>query len=103
MQSSTTPDNKRRALGKGLESLLPSRPAPVVSLQGATDESSAGKPLEIAVDRMRRVELRPNDCWSTKQSAKTTEHACLLKTVRELAQVEPLREVWTWTDALRKN
>jgi ParB family transcriptional regulator, chromosome partitioning protein len=48
-----THDPKRRALGKGLESLLPSRPAapaPVV----ATHVESAGKPLEIPLDHIER-------------------------------------------------
>jgi ParB family chromosome partitioning protein len=46
-------DVKRRALGKGLESLLPSRPAttgPVV----VPNVVSAGTPLEIAVDQIDR-------------------------------------------------
>ena len=46
-------DPKRRALGKGLESLLPSRPvapAPVV----ATQLESNGKPLEIPLDHIER-------------------------------------------------
>jgi ParB family chromosome partitioning protein len=46
---------KPRALGRGLESLLPSRPAPITL--SATEESpdeSAGKPLEISVDLIDR-------------------------------------------------
>ena len=53
MQTSPTPDTKRRALGKGLDSLLPPRPAPVATL--SPDESSFfGHPLEIAVDLIDR-------------------------------------------------
>ena len=46
---------KNRALGRGLESLLPSRPAPIAL--SATEDSaddSAGKPLEISVDLIDR-------------------------------------------------
>jgi ParB family transcriptional regulator, chromosome partitioning protein len=48
-----THDPKRRALGKGLESLLPSRPAapPPVA---ATPVESTGKPLEILLDDIER-------------------------------------------------
>jgi ParB family transcriptional regulator, chromosome partitioning protein len=42
-------DPKRRALGKGLESLLPSRPGTT-----ATPSESAGRPLEIALDKIER-------------------------------------------------
>jgi ParB family chromosome partitioning protein len=42
-----TPDPKRRALGKGLETLLPSRPA-------APAPDATGKPLEIAVEMIDR-------------------------------------------------
>jgi ParB family chromosome partitioning protein len=47
-----TPDTKRRALGKGLESLLPSRPAPTPP--PAPPVESTGKPLEIALDQIER-------------------------------------------------
>jgi ParB family chromosome partitioning protein len=49
--TTTIPDPKRRALGKGLESLLPQRPvAPVTP--SAPDTS--GKPLEIPLDSIER-------------------------------------------------
>ena len=48
-----TQDPKRRALGKGLESLLPSRPA-VVPQIAATAVESNGKPLEIPLDHIER-------------------------------------------------
>jgi ParB family chromosome partitioning protein len=58
-------DPKRRALGKGLESLLPKRPVPVVAIQAETAavESEpvaapvlvqSGKPLEIELDLISR-------------------------------------------------
>jgi ParB family transcriptional regulator, chromosome partitioning protein len=48
-----THDPKRRALGKGLESLLPSRPA-IVPQIAATHVESTGKPLEIPLDQIDR-------------------------------------------------
>jgi ParB family chromosome partitioning protein len=59
MPSATT-DPKRRALGKGLESLLPSRPAtpppapPVPVIQAAAEPEPTGKPLELSVDSIDR-------------------------------------------------
>ena len=59
----TTPDTKRRALGKGLEALLPNRPAPQppppshTANHGAASNGAAastGAPLEIAVDQIDR-------------------------------------------------
>jgi ParB family transcriptional regulator, chromosome partitioning protein len=47
--SIATQDSKRRALGKGLESLLPARPAPV-----ATPVESSGTPLEISLEAIDR-------------------------------------------------
>ena len=50
-------DAKRRALGRGLESLLPSRPKPTVEIEAsaaAAPAVPAGKPLEIAVDKIDR-------------------------------------------------
>ena len=50
-----TQDPKRRALGKGLESLLPSRPAPTpIALQAAAAPEPTGKPLEIPLDQIDR-------------------------------------------------
>jgi ParB family transcriptional regulator, chromosome partitioning protein len=45
-------DPKRRALGKGLESLLPSRPAPTPAPPPPVE--STGKPLEIPLDQIDR-------------------------------------------------
>ncbi len=52
----STPD-KRRALGKGLESLLPHRPSPQAvppAADAAATPSPTGAPFEIAVDRIER-------------------------------------------------
>jgi len=45
-------DTKRRALGKGLESLLPSRPAVVPQIQAHAE--STGKPIDIPLDQIDR-------------------------------------------------
>ena len=45
-------DTKRRALGKGLESLLPSRPAVVPQIQAHAEPT--GKPLDIPLDQIDR-------------------------------------------------
>jgi len=57
----STDPKKRSALGRGLESLLPSRPAApapaviaTVAATAATPEPATGKPLEIAVDKIDR-------------------------------------------------
>ena len=48
--------DKRRALGRGLESLLPSRPKPTVDLEASVSPpvNATGKPLEIAVEKIDR-------------------------------------------------
>ncbi len=53
MQGTSGTDTKRRALGKGLESLLPSRLAPVTTVQAVAEELT-GRPLEIAVSLIDR-------------------------------------------------
>jgi ParB family transcriptional regulator, chromosome partitioning protein len=54
MPAATT-DPKRRALGKGLESLLPSRPAPAPPPpQAVASSEPTGKPLEIHLDQIER-------------------------------------------------
>jgi ParB family chromosome partitioning protein len=49
-----TPDSKRRALGKGLESLLPARPAPAPPPPPPPAPEPTGKPLEILLDQIDR-------------------------------------------------
>jgi len=49
-----TPPPKRSALGKGLESLLPSRSGPAPSIATAVPAAAAGKPLEIGVELIDR-------------------------------------------------
>jgi len=50
----TLTDPKRRALGKGLESLLPSRPAPATVPVITAVAEPTGKPLEIPLDHIER-------------------------------------------------
>ena len=50
----TATDPKRRALGKGLESLLPSRPAPAAIPTLTAAAEPTGKPLEIPLDQIER-------------------------------------------------
>jgi ParB family chromosome partitioning protein len=52
MPPTTTVDPKRRALGKGLESLLPQRPVPTPAV--AAPAAPTGKPLEIPLDHIER-------------------------------------------------
>ncbi len=58
MMSIATPDNKRRALGKGLDSLLPRVNAPVTapapSHPQSPMEAEGGKPREIPIDELDR-------------------------------------------------
>lgn len=65
-------ENKRRALGKGLESLLPSRPTAPVALRAAAEEMSAGRPLEIPVEL---VDRNPYQTRAGFDEAKMTELA----------------------------
>jgi ParB family chromosome partitioning protein len=46
--------DKRRALGRGLESLLPSRPKPASEAAASAAPVASGKPLEIAVEKIDR-------------------------------------------------
>jgi ParB family chromosome partitioning protein len=48
-------NEKRRALGKGLESLLPSRPKPTVEIDASVaPAAAAGRPLEIPLEKIDR-------------------------------------------------
>jgi ParB family chromosome partitioning protein len=49
-----TPPPKRSALGKGLESLLPSRSGSVPTIAASAPATAAGKPLEIGVELIDR-------------------------------------------------
>ncbi len=75
-------DSKRRALGRGLESLLPSRS--VVPAVQAMAEGSAGKPLEIELDR---IERNPYQTRTTFDPEKLEE---LTASVRASGVVQPI-------------
>ncbi len=73
MQTSPGTDNKRRALGKGLESLLPARPpAAPIALQASSEESLAGTPLDLDV---KLVDRNPFQTRAGFDEAKLTELA----------------------------
>jgi len=63
-----TQDPKRRALGKGLESLLPPRPAVVPKMEAAHAEP-AGKPLEIPLDEIERNPFQTRTRFDDSQLA----------------------------------
>ena len=75
MQTTSTPDTKRRALGKGLDSLLPPRPAPVAA-PSAEESSFLGRPLEIAVELIDR---NPYQTRSNFDEGKLTELAASIE------------------------
>jgi ParB family chromosome partitioning protein len=63
-----TADPKRRALGKGLESLLPSRPAVVPKIE-ATHVEPTGKPLDIPLDEIERNPFQTRTRFDDSQLA----------------------------------
>ena len=75
-------DPKRRALGRGLESLLPSKA--VVPAVQAVAEEAAGKPLEIELDR---IERNPYQTRTTFDPEKLEE---LTASVRASGVVQPI-------------
>ena len=77
--------NKPRALGKGLESLLPSRPAPsaTIAVTAAAVEST-GKPLEIA------VELIDRNPFQTRTNFDETKLAELATSILSSGVVQPI-------------
>jgi ParB family chromosome partitioning protein len=81
----TTPDQKPRrfALGKGLESLLPAKPAPAPVEISASAESS-GSPLEIA------VELIDRNPYQTRTSFDETKLAELAASIAVSGVVQPI-------------
>jgi ParB family chromosome partitioning protein len=68
-----THDPKRRALGKGLESLLPSRPATPPPPPSATHAESIGKPLEISLDHIERNPFQTRTRFDEAQLAELSQ------------------------------
>ena len=62
------PDPKRRALGKGLDSLLPRVPAPAASAAPAA-ETEGGKPREIPLDLIDRNPVQTRSLMNEEQLA----------------------------------
>ena len=74
-------DSKRRALGRGLESLLPSK---IVASVAAVAEEPTGKPLEIELDK---IERNPYQTRTTFDPEKLEE---LTASVRASGVVQPI-------------
>ena len=79
-----TPDNKRRALGKGLDSLLPRRPEPAVAPVIDAASEPDGRPLELAIDLIDR---NPFQTRTNFDEIKLTE---LAASIRATGVVQPL-------------
>jgi ParB family chromosome partitioning protein len=81
METVNSHDPKRRALGKGIESLLGPRPQPTVA---APAPEPTGKPLEIPLDRIDR---NPNQTRTTFDEAKLAE---LAQSIAATGVVQPI-------------
>jgi ParB family chromosome partitioning protein len=82
-------DPKRRALGKGLESLLPSRPAPAtVPIITAVAEPT-GKPLEIPLDHIERNPFQTRTRFDEAQLTELTQSIAASGVVQPIV-VRPL-------------
>lgn len=84
-----TPDTKRRALGKGLESLLPQRPAtqasvPAIAAAAATAPEPAGRPLEIPLDQIER------NPWQTRKHFDEAQLGELAQSIVASGVVQPI-------------
>jgi ParB family transcriptional regulator, chromosome partitioning protein len=85
----TAIDPKRRALGKGLESLLPSRPASAtVPIITATAEPM-GKPLEIPLDQIERNPYQTRTRFDEAQLAELAQSIAASGVVQPIV-VRPL-------------
>jgi ParB family chromosome partitioning protein len=80
-------DTKRRALGKGLESLLPSRPVPAeipAMAAAAAPAEPTGRPLEIA------VELIDRNPFQTRTNFDEAKLAELATSIRASGVIQPI-------------
>jgi ParB family transcriptional regulator, chromosome partitioning protein len=84
-------DPKRRALGKGLESLLPSRPAPVTVPAITAVAEPTGKPLEIPLDQIERNPFQTRTRFDEAQLTELTQSIAASGVVQPIV-VRPLGE-----------
>jgi ParB family chromosome partitioning protein len=77
-------DPKRRALGKGLESLLPSRPAPIPAPPPPPAADPSGRPLEIPLDQIDR------NPFQTRTQFDETKLAELAQSIAASGVVQPI-------------
>jgi ParB family chromosome partitioning protein len=87
----TLTDPKRRALGKGLESLLPSRPAPATVPVITAVAESTGKPLEIPLDHIERNPFQTRTRFDEAQLTELTQSIAASGVVQPIV-VRPLSE-----------
>jgi ParB family chromosome partitioning protein len=83
-----TQDPKRRALGKGLESLLPQRPVSIAA-SAATPVESTGKPLEIPLDQIERNPYQTRTRFDEAQLTELTQSIAASGVVQPIV-VRPL-------------
>jgi ParB family chromosome partitioning protein len=84
-------DPKRRALGKGLESLLPSRPAPATVPVITAVAEPTGKPLEIPLDQIERNPFQTRTRFDEAQLTELTQSIAASGVVQPIV-VRPLGE-----------
>jgi ParB family transcriptional regulator, chromosome partitioning protein len=85
-------DPKRRALGKGLESLLPSRPAAPATVPAITAVAEpTGKPLEIPLDQIERNPFQTRTRFDESQLTELTQSIAASGVVQPIV-VRPLSE-----------
>jgi ParB family chromosome partitioning protein len=85
----TATDPKRRALGKGLESLLPSRPAPATVPAITAVAEPTGKPLEIPLDQIERNPYQTRTRFDEAQLTELTQSIAASGVVQPIV-VRPL-------------
>ena len=83
-----THDPKRRALGKGLESLLPQRTVSIAA-SAATPVESTGKPLEIPLDHIERNPFQTRTRFDEAQLTELTQSIAASGVVQPIV-VRPL-------------
>jgi ParB family transcriptional regulator, chromosome partitioning protein len=84
-------DPKRRALGKGLESLLPSRPAPATVPVITAVAEPTGKPLEIPLDHIERNPFQTRTRFDEAQLQELTQSIAASGVVQPIV-VRPLSQ-----------